>query len=238
MKLIIDIGNTSTKLALFKGKNLFTTLNIKECSIKSVRDFVANEAVSATIISSVKKNNSDLLNILDDYNGTILSETIPVPIKNHYKTPDTLGVDRLAGVIGAHFLYPAKDVIVFDLGTCLTIDFLSKKGEYIGGRISPGIEMRYQALHTFTDKLPLLQKEKNTPIIGNDTTSSIVSGVQLGILAEVKSTISEYRLQNPDTVSVVTGGDCFFFEKELKSSIFANPNLVMIGLNEILDFNE
>ena len=238
MKLIIDIGNTSIKLALFKGKNLFTTLNIKECSIKSVRNFVANKEISATIISSVKKNNSDLFNILDDYNGTILSETIPVPIKNHYKTPDTLGVDRLAGVIGAHFLYPAKDVIVFDLGTCLTIDFLSKKGEYIGGRISPGIEMRYQALHTFTDKLPLLQKEKNTPIIGNDTTSSIVSGVQLGILAEVNSIISEYRLQNPDTVSVVTGGDCFFFEKELKSSIFANPNLVMIGLNEILDFNE
>ena len=97
--------------------------------------------------------------------------------------------------------------------------------------------MRYNALYTFTNKLPLIHKETTVPIIGDDTNSSISSGVQQVVLAEVKSIISDYRLQNPDTIVVITGGDCFFFEKELKSSIFVNPNLVLIGLNEILDFN-
>ncbi|MEC7864168.1 MAG: type III pantothenate kinase, partial [Bacteroidota bacterium] len=205
---------------------------------KSLQEFVANKDVSATIISSVKEINSEILSILDYYKGFILSKNTPVPIKNNYKTPNTLGKDRLVAVIGALYLYPKKDIIVFDAGTCLTIDFVSAKGEYIGGRISPGIEMRYKALHTFTDKLPLVQKEKTTSIIGDDTTSSISSGVQQGILAEVNSIISEYRSKNPDTVVVITGGDSFFFEKELKNGIFANPNLVLVGLNEILDFNE
>jgi type III pantothenate kinase len=149
-----------------------------------------------------------------------------------------LGQDRIAAVVGAYSLYNKKDIIVIDAGTCLTIDFLSEKGEYIGGRISPGIEIRYKALHTFTDKLPLVTKENTIPIIGNDTVSSILSGVQQGILAELRLIISEYRLRKPEAIAVVTGGDAFFFEKELKSSIFANLNLVMIGLNEILDFNE
>lgn len=238
MKLVIDIGNTNTKLALFEGKDLFITSNINECSLKSIQEFVSNNKVLTAIISSVKDINAEILSILDYYNGFILSENIPLPITNNYTTSDTLGKDRLSAVVGALFLYPEKDIVVFDSGTCLTIDFATKKGEYIGGRISPGVEMRYKALHTFTDKLPLCQKAKNTPIIGDDTHSSIISGVQQGILAEMKSVISEYRLQKPDTVFVITGGDCFFFEKELKSSIFANPNLVMIGLNEILDFNE
>ena len=238
MKLVIDIGNTSTKLALFAGKDLFTTSNINECSLKSIQEFVANKEVSTTIISSVKENNSEILSISDYYKGFILSENIPVPIKNNYKTSDTLGKDRLAAVVGALFLYSEKDIIVFDAGTCLTMDFVNKKGEYIGGRISPGIEMRYKALHTFTDKLPLVHQENIASYIGNDTASSIVSGVQQGILSEVKLIISDYRSQNPDTIAVATGGDCFFFEKELKNSIFANPNLVLIGLNEILDYNE
>ncbi|MEC9209079.1 MAG: type III pantothenate kinase [Bacteroidota bacterium] len=238
MKLVIDIGNTRTKLALFEGKDVFARSNINECRLKSLQEFVSNKDVSATIISSVKEINSEILSILDYYKGFILSKNTPVPIKNNYKTPNTLGKDRLVAVIGALYLYPKKDIIVFDAGTCLTIDFVSAKGEYIGGRISPGIEMRYKALHTFTDKLPLVQKEKTTSIIGDDTTSSISSGVQQGILAEVNSIISEYRSKNPDTVVVITGGDSFFFEKELKNGIFANPNLVLVGLNEILDFNE
>ena len=204
LKLAIDIGNTSTKLALFEAKNVFATAAINKCNLKNIQKFVANKEISATIISSVKEINSEISSIADYYKAIVLSENTPVPIKNHYKTPNTLG----------------------------------KKGEYIGGRISPGIEMRYKALHTFTNKLPLVKKGKTTPFIGDDTNSSISSGVQQGILAEVRSIISEYRLEKPDALAVVTGGDCFFFEKELKNSIFANPNLVLIGLNEILDFNE
>ena len=172
------------------------------------------------------------------YSAEVLSEKTPLPIINNYKTSLTLGKDRLAAVVGASVLYPGKDVLVFDAGTCLTIDFINSDKEYVGGRISPGIEMRYNALHTFTDKLPLIKSEKNTLVIGNDTKTSIISGVQQGILAEVKTIISEYKSKNTDTVFVFTGGDSFYFEKELKNSIFANPNLVLIGLNEILDYNE
>ncbi len=237
MKLVIDIGNTSTGLSLFEGKDLFATSTINECIFKSVQDFVANKDVSAAIISSVKEINPEIVRILDHYKALIFSQNLSVPIKNKYKTPDTLGMDRLAAVVGAYFLYPRKDIVIVDAGTCLTIDFLNSEGEYIGGKISPGIEMRYKALHTFTDKLPLVSKEKDSPVIGNDTISSILSGVQRGVLAEVRSIISEYRLKKPNAIAVITGGDCFFFEKELKNSIFANRNLVMIGLNEILDFN-
>ena len=238
MKLIIDIGNTSTKIALFDRQEIFATSNISDLTFESVQQFVAKQNISATIISSVRDVDSQISSISDHYDALILSDKHLLPIKNNYKTNETLGKDRLAAVVGASFLYPERDIIVFDIGTCLTIDILNKKGEYIGGRISPGILMRYKALHTFTDKLPLVKQEKSTFMIGNDTTTSISSGVQQGILAEIKLAVSEYRLHKNDAVAVVTGGDCFFFEKELKNSIFANPNLVLIGLNTILDFNE
>ena len=237
MKLIIDIGNTRNKLALFDGQQIYSQCNINDITLERVQEFVANQNISATIISSVKDFDSQTLSVSDYYDALILSENTLIPIQNSYKTNDTLGKDRLASVVGAYFLYPGRDIIVFDLGTCLTIDIVSAQGEYIGGRISPGILMRYKALHTFTDKLPLVDKEKSTFMIGDDTRTSISSGVQQGILAEIKLTLSEYRLHKPDSVAVVTGGDCFFFEKELKNSIFANPNLVLVGLNTILDFN-
>ena len=200
--------------------------------------FSQNYKITSSILSSVIGIYAEISNIIEVYSAEVLSEKTPLPIINSYKTPLTLGKDRLAAVVGASVLYPGKDVLVFDAGTCLTIDFINSDKEYVGGRISPGIEMRYNALHTFTDKLPLIKSEKNTLVIGNDTKTSIISGVQQGILAEVKTIISEYKIQNTDTVFVFTGGDSFYFEKELKNSIFANPNLVLIGLNEILDYNE
>ncbi len=212
--------------------------DIDECKLIEIQDFVRKVVITSSIISSVKEINPEILSISSYFNASILSEKTNVPIINKYKTPNTLGKDRLAAVVGACFLFPKKDVLVFDAGTCLTIDFVNARNEYIGGRISPGIKMRFKALNTFTDKLPLVQQEKNSDIIGDDTISTIVSGVQQGILAEVKLIISDYKSQNPDTIAVVTGGDCFFFEKELKNSIFANPNLVLVGLNEILDYNE
>ena len=238
LKLIIDIGNTRTKIALFAEKDILSLSIINELSLISIQEFVRNNEISSTIISSVKEINSEILAVADYYNAIILTENIAIPIKNYYKTSDTLGNDRLAAVVGGYSLYPNKDIIIIDAGTCLTMDHITQKGEYIGGRISPGIEMRYKALNTFTDKLPLVQKEKSVPMIGRDTKSSVISGVQRGILAEVDLIISDLRLQKVDIIALITGGDHFFFEKELKNSIFAHPNLVLIGLNEILDFNE
>lgn len=238
LKLIIDIGNTTSKIALFDGKELIKNATFADLDLSKVKLFSQNHKITSSILSSVKGIYAEISDIVELYSAEVLSEKTPLPIINSYKTPLTLGKDRLAAVAGASVLYPEKDILVFDAGTCLTIDFINSDKEYIGGRISPGIEMRYNALHTFTDKLPLIKSKKNTLVIGNDTKTSIICGVQQGILAEVKTIISEYKSQNTDTVFVFTGGDSFYFEKELKNSIFANPNLVLIGLNEILDYNE
>ena len=238
MKLIIDIGNTAVKIALFKGKQLQNTTILKECTFQNILEFVNNHDISGTIISSVKDINADIEKLIHHFDALLLDFNTLLPIIIDYKTPNTLGKDRIAAVVGASVLFPKQDVLVFDAGTCLTIDFITKEKVYKGGRISPGIEIRYKALHQFTNRLPLCSSSQESVLMGYDTESSIISGVQQGILSEVREIINVYKKENKETIITVTGGDCFFFEKELKNSIFANPNLVLIGLNEILDYNE
>jgi len=238
VKLIIDIGNTAVKTALFEGKHLISSAILDDCTLQSILVFVGAQTISNAIISSVKSVDTDLEQIIKHFDAHFLNENTSLPITIDYKTPYTLGKDRIAAVIGAFCLFPKQDVLVLDAGTCLTIDFISKEKSYKGGRISPGILMRYRALNQFTSNLPLCEFSERSKVIGDDTNSSIISGVQQGILAEVREIINVYKMKNKDTIIAVTGGDCFFFEKELKSSIFANPFLVMEGLNEILDYNE
>ena len=238
MKLIIDIGNTAVKTALFEDKQLISSAVLNDCTVQNILFFVGGHSISSTIISSVRALNADTEKIIQYFSALFLNENTPLPIKIDYKTPNTLGRDRIAAVVGASVLFPKQDVLVFDAGTCLTADFVNKEKVYKGGRISPGIMMRYKALNQFTNKLPLCEFSESSMLLGDNTNSSIISGVQQGILAEVRDIINVYKKENKDTIISVTGGDCFFFEKELKSSIFANPFLVMEGLNEILDYNE
>ena len=238
MKLIIDIGNTAVKTALFEDKQLVSSAVLDTYALQNILVFVGSHTISSAIISSVTALNPDTEKIIQHFNALFLNENTPLPITIDYKTPNTLGRDRIAAVVGASVLFPKQDVLVFDAGTCLTIDFVNKEKVYKGGRISPGIIMRYKALNQFTNKLPLCEFTESSMLLGDDTNSSIISGVQQGILAEVRDIINVYKKENKKTVIAVTGGDCFFFEKELKSSIFANPFLVMEGLNEILDYNE
>jgi len=238
LKLIIDIGNTAVKAALFEDKELIISTVLNGCTLQNTLIFVGEQIVSNAIISSVKTLNTDIEQIIQHFDAHFLDEYTPLPISIDYKTPNTLGKDRIAAVVGASFLFPKYDVLVLDSGTCLTIDFINKEKVYKGGRISPGLEMRYKALNQFTNSLPLCKFSEISMFLGDDTSSSIISGVQQGILAEVREIINVYKKENKDTIIAVTGGDCFFFEKELKNSIFANPFLVMEGLNEILDYNE
>ena len=238
LKLIIDIGNTAVKTALFKDKELISSAVLNDCTLQNILVFVGKQTISYAIISSVKVVDTDIEQIVKYFDAHFLNENTALPITIDYKTPVTLGRDRIAAVVGASFLFPKQDVLVLDAGTCLTIDFINKKKVYKGGRISPGIRMRYNALNQFTSNLPLCEFSESSMLLGDDTNSSIISGVQQGILAEVREIINVYKTENKDTIIAVTGGDCFFFEKELKSSIFANPFLVMEGLNEILDYNE
>jgi type III pantothenate kinase len=226
------------KAALFKGKNLKSTVVFKECKLKNILSFVNDQNISGTIISSVREINSDIKELIDHFDAFLLDFNILLPIVINYKTPQTLGSDRIAALVGASVLFPNKDVLVFDAGTCLTIDFITKEKVYKGGRISPGIAMRYKALYQFTDQLPLCKFSSESILMGGDTKSSIISGVQQGILSEVREIINFYKQENKETTIAVTGRDCFFFEKALKNSIFAKPFLVMEGLNEILDYNE
>jgi type III pantothenate kinase len=170
-------------------------------------------------------------------NVRMLDHQTPLPLTNNYRTPETLGKDRLACAAGAAFLFPKKDVLVIDAGTCIKYEFVSHRGIYEGGAISPGLEMRFNALHTFTDKLPLLHPATEAPLIGNDTRDAILSGIMKGTLLEIRGFIKEYEILFPELQLIITGGDASFFDKQLKNSIFADPFLVLRGLNFILRHN-
>ena len=160
-------------------------------------------------------------------------------IKSLYSNIETLGKDRIAAMVGARIQFPEDDLLVFDAGTCLTVDYLDVQNIHHGGRIMPGIQMRYDSLNHFTSKLPQLYLEsEQQELIGTDTESAIHSGVQQGVIAEISSIIQNYKKENPDIIVILTGGDCFFLEEALKNTIFVDSFLVLKGLNTILEYNE
>jgi type III pantothenate kinase len=161
----------------------------------------------------------------------------PVPIKNNYHSPLTLGADRLAAAVAAHDLYADKDVLVIDAGTAITYEFITKDGTYQGGGISAGVSLRLKSLNAFTSRLPLVEAHFPEFLIGRNSEESILSGVMNGIRAEMDGIIQEYKQLYPELIILFTGGDMFYFEKKLKNDIFATPNLVLTGLNLILEYN-
>ena len=232
-KITIDEGNTSVKIALFDDDTLVS----KDKNFDL--DFVIKLLSKCDrLILSTVKNNSNFNSLLSNKNCILLNELTPLPIKILYKTPNTLGNDRIALAVGATNVFPNSNILVIDVGTCITYDFINTKKEYIGGGISPGIKMRYHALNKYTNQLPLLKKVKKVDLIGTDTFSSIHSGVINGIANEIDGIIARYLRMCPKTKVIVTGGDAKLFDKGLKNTIFANSNLLMQGLNKILDYNE
>ena len=240
MYLIIDVGNTRVKAAVYQeDKILELVVFDKRRIISEVKKIQKMFRVSKGIISSVASISKIKLEKLKKLFPLIeLSSVTKVPFKNSYKTPKTLGVDRIALVAAAVNFYPKKNVLVIDAGTCMTFDFVSREKEYLGGAISPGIKIRYKALKRFTSKLPLLDKKEVVNFIGNSTDNSIHSGVVNGICREIEGVINQYKKQYRDLTVVLTGGDTNFLAKQLKSSIFANQNFLLKGLNEILIFNK
>jgi len=237
---VIDIGNSRSKLAVFEdNRQVDVTVYDNDISVDEVSKYLEKYAnVKSVILSSVVKHSLDLADISPDF--IELNSDTPLPIENLYKTPETLGPDRLAVVVGANDKFPNENVLVIDAGTCITYDFINSQNQYLGGSISPGINMRFQALNNFTTKLPLLSPGKSwkfNKIIGENTDESILSGVLNGTLAEIRAIIASYRNEFSQLKIVLTGGDLDFFEKELKSDIFADPTLILKGLNEILNYN-
>ncbi|WP_034062365.1 type III pantothenate kinase [Lacinutrix jangbogonensis] len=241
MNLIIDVGNTYTKLAVFKNNKLSDKQRVetKNCSIEIKKIQKKENGITAAIISSVGKLDDKTLKFLKkEFKLQILSHKSKLPFYNLYSTPKTLGIDRIALVCASVEQFPDNNVLIIDAGTCITFDFINTNNEYLGGAISPGLRMRYKAMHNQTVNLPLLEVEFLTDIIGESTANSMHSGVVNGVLNEIDGCISQYKEKYQDLTVILTGGDAKMLSKQLKSSIFANSNFLLEGLNFILNYNK
>ena len=239
MNLVIDIGNTKIKVAVFKlDKIELCEVFDEHHLLKHLKKIIKSFKISQCILSSVKEIKKEFTDELQKIPFFIqLDRNTKVPFKNLYETPDTLGVDRIALVAASVSLYPKRNCLIIDAGTCITYDFINSKNEYLGGSISPGIGMRYKSLHYYTSKLPELTKNSIFQLTGSSTSSSIHSGVINGIVNEIEGTIGQYQQDFRDLTVVLTGGDTKFLSKQLKNGIFANQNFLLHGLNKILTFN-
>ena len=237
MNLIIDQGNTNVKAAVFEQNKIKEVLTCASLEDKNFIAFISKYEIKKGIFSSVQKE--ELAQLLKKYNLFTLSHTTPLPLKIIYKTPKTLGLDRVAAAVGAISLFPNTNVLTIDMGTCITYDFINAAQNYLGGGISPGFEMRFKALANYTGKLPLVQfKKEQLKLIGDTTESSIISGIYNGVRCEINGIIQQYVQQYSDLNVVVTGGDVNRFDLEPKNRIFADEFLVLKGLSEILNYND
>ena len=240
MNLVIDIGNTQIKTAVFKDNTLYNKeIYSKDEFYKSVEKITKKYRIKHAILSNVGEiENLKMLEINKLFDVLVLNSKTRLPFINNYKTPQTLGVDRIALIAAAVDQFPNKNVLIFDAGSCITYDFVNEKNEYLGGGISPGIEMRYKALNSYTANLPKLTLSNEIPEIGNTTENSIHFGVLNGIIQEIEGVINQFKVKNQKLTVVLTGGDTIYLAKNLKSTIFANPNFLLEGLNSILIYNK
>lgn len=239
MNLIIDVGNTRIKTAVFDDSKMIHNESLTNDSfVSEAKKIIKKYKCTSAIISSVGSvNKSQIDELRAEINLIELDYNTKVPFVNKYATPKTLGVDRIALVSSAIATYPNKNVLIIDTGTCITYDFVNNEGNYYGGAISPGLQMRYKALNVFTEKLPLLEPSEKFELLGNSTETSIHSGIINGVINEIDGIIKQYRKKNTDLTVVLTGGDVNFLSNRLKNSIFANPNFLLEGLNTILTYN-
>mgnify|MGYP001791323502 CR=1 FL=1 len=239
MYLIIDVGNTRGKAAVFE-KDMLKKLFVfsKEEIFSEIEKILKKYPIKQGIISAVAKLSEEKLKQLHKIINLIeLNNDTNVPFINNYETPKTLGVDRIALAAYAVCNFPNENVLVIDAGTCVTFDFVNSEGQYLGGAISPGLKMRYQSLNNYTSKLPLLTSKEPNSFIGTNTQESIHSGIVNGISREIDGVITQYKNKFGDLTVLLTGGDTKFLVKQLKNDIFANPNLVLEGLYQILTYN-
>lgn len=239
--LVIDIGNTLIKVAVFRQDELLQFEQYQAVDEKALLELIAKYNIDRAIISSVRNEKEawrDAIGIEIEVKN--FSGEMAAGIKNYYKTPKTLGTDRLAAVIGAHKLYPAANNLVISAGTAITYDYIDAGGNYFGGSISPGLNMRYKALNYYTGALPLLAADAQfDESYGSDTAGAIQSGVQNGIKYELNGFIESYQGDTKELNIILTGGDSIFFDTLLKNSIFATciknePYLVLKGLNAVI----
>lgn len=246
MNLALDFGNSTTKAAVFNQRKLVRAETHLVLTEKMVGRILKKYPVESSIISSVVSHSRNIEKFLRKETQYIkLTSSIPVPIRNFYESPGTLGMDRLASVVGAHSLFPEKNILVISAGTCITYDVITSGGEYFGGNITPGLDMRLRAMNTFTARLPLVKKKMTRALFGKTTAASMLTGAVKGAALEMLGFIAAYKKEYPPLKAIITGGDAPYFETTIahripsgKNKTFAIPHLVLYGLNEILLLND
>ena len=237
MNLIIDIGNNSAKFFLFQGEQIILHTRKENSSFDVIDEWNKLYDIDKVIVSSVITDSESLLDEISRLQCPVIrfDKSTPLPLEVIYRTPHTLGSDRIAAAVGAWSEAPGRNILVIDAGSAITIDFVSKDGKYNGGNIAPGIKMRLRALHEYTDRLPMVEKDGETPAIGYDTETAIRSGVINGICHEIEGYINEFKQKYCDVLVFLTGGDEKPLKNRIKSCIFADKYLVAKGLNRILN---
>jgi type III pantothenate kinase len=240
MNLILDQGNTLCKIACVDSSDNFVYFQVvDELTPAFLKECLSTYTPQNAILSTVKTIDNQLLALLEAELHTFvhLGPDTPLPIRNGYGTPSTLGFDRLAAAVGAWSQQPGKPLIVIDMGTAITYDFVSRDGTFTGGNIAPGMQTRFKSLNQFTGKLPLVEPTQTFEVLGSTTETAIRSGVMQGILFELDGYIDALKLRYPDLFAFLTGGDLFYFDRKLKNGIFVDDKLVLKGLNRILRHN-
>lgn len=236
--ICFDFGNTLKKVAIFKENELILVQNIVIEDEKSIIDVLIKFSPAKSILSSVVDHNPGIENIISSKTSfKKLSANTSLPFTTPVSKPETIGSDRLALAAAAVTLFAGKNNLIVALGSCITYNFINYKNEFLGGSISPGLEMRLRSLHTFTAKLPLIEPEWQFPLIGFDTKTNILSGVIFGITKEIEGIIDEYERRFNNFNVVLTGGDSPYFAQHLKNKIFADPQLIFKGLYAISEYD-
>ncbi|WP_420155830.1 type III pantothenate kinase [Siphonobacter sp.] len=237
--LAIDLGNTYAKTGLFTADGHLEETHWN-FTIPELLEYVRERNPARVVLSSTGHAEEKIRSWFAFLPSPILWLTpqTPVPLTKRYDTPHTLGADRVAAAIGARHLFPDRNAVVIDMGTCITYDYVDTENNFHGGLISPGLRMRFKAMHSFTQRLPLVEvPETFPPLVGKSTIHAMQSGVLYGLIAEVQGLIEQYRSIYPDFQVILCGGDAPLFESRLKEPIFAAPELVLWGLYRILNYN-
>jgi len=239
VNLIIEQGNTSTKVAVFEENQLMNTLIYPDFNCEILAALFRKYELDKGILSTVVSLDPELIDSLEKElsHFILLNETVDLPLTIGYDTPETLGRDRVAAAVGANYLKPAQDLLVVDAGTAITYEVIEASGLYVGGNISPGMTTRFRALNYYTSKLPLVSEKEEIPLIATNTIEAIQAGIVNGIIYEIDGYIDALNRKYPNLFVFLTGGHSFYFERRLKNRIFADINLVLTGLNRILEYN-
>jgi type III pantothenate kinase len=234
MNIVIDIGNSRIKLGYFRDNQLLETAILT--SIEDLLHLLNAKESMRIIVSSVTEIPDALLDLKNHYSFLVLTNDTPLPFKVDYETPDTLGLDRVAAAAGALTHYKGP-LLIIDAGTCITCDYVNEHNIFCGGHISPGVQMRLDAMHTFTANLPLLKPGSPLDGPGKSTKDAMIGGAVLGARHEIEGFINYYKRKQPELKVILCGGDSKYFDKIMEFNTFALPNLVLEGLNSILTFD-